>query len=97
MDYKKLINDINEIKEQQNEASAKQVLEEAMDIIEDYQLQAQDLSELLTKYECSMEPEKNNGYFCPRCEKAVNLRHSRCHHCGQKLSWERRKKQHGTN
>lgn len=66
-------------------------LTEAMDIINDYGIMAEQYRELLQKYERPEMARKCSAgvYVCPLCGKRTQVGHSHCHWCGKKLSWSR--------
>lgn len=66
-------------------------LQEAMDIIHDYEAMAKHNREMTEKYE-KEQPVIKRGmdfYQCPACGKRTGRNHSHCHWCGKKLGWNR--------
>lgn len=66
-------------------------LQEAMDIISDYEKVVESLNRMAEQYE---RPEMTRKiaagvYVCPNCGKRVQIGHSHCHWCGKKVSWDR--------
>lgn len=64
-------------------------LQEAIDIVSDYEKAAKQASEVIQKYEFA-EPVIERGediYVCPVCGKRSQPGHTHCHWCGKKLLW----------
>jgi len=64
-------------------------LGEAMDIINDYGLMAEQYKALMEKYEFAKNAI-NRGmgvYQCPDCGRRVNRGNEHCHWCGRKIAW----------
>ena len=70
-----------------SEEGAKTV-EDAMDILHDYRLQAKENASLHSKYAVTGKPFwKDSMWHCPDCNRRVAPHHSFCHRCGEKLGW----------
>lgn len=96
MDYNELLLKLDEIKaRQQDDDDSVQALEETMDIVSDYVKVTSELRAMKIRYEIKLEAiqHKDNKdiYLCPNCGKRVPLKHSRCHWCGQAISWTTRR------
>lgn len=68
-----------------------EALQEAIDIIYDYEKATEQATELIQKYEVA-EPiiRREMGiYVCPLCGKRTEENHSHCHWCGKKLQWDK--------
>ena len=66
-------------------------LQEAMDIIADYEKATAQTAEMIRKYETET-PAIHRGmdvYQCPACGKRTSKNHTHCHWCGKKLGWGR--------
>ena len=65
-------------------------LDEAMDIINDYVLMAEQYRGMAEKYETPKEAiAKDLGlYQCPECGKFVNFRNEHCRWCGKRIGWK---------
>ena len=66
-------------------------LDEAMDIIADYEKATAQNAAMMQKYEMpEMAVRRSAGlYTCPLCGKRTQVGHTHCHWCGKKLSWDR--------
>ena len=65
------------------------VLQEAMDIISDYEKVVAELNRLLQHYETEAKPINRSGvYCCPECGRRVQFNHSHCHYCGKRIGWK---------
>lgn len=70
-----------------SEEGAKTV-EDAMDILHDYRLQAKENASLHSKHAVAGKPLLKDGvWHCPDCNRRVSPNHSFCHRCGKKLRW----------
>ena len=70
-----------------SEEGAKTV-EDAMDILHDYRLQAKQYKALHCKHEVAGKPFLKDGvWHCPSCNRRTTPNHSYCHCCGKKLGW----------
>lgn len=69
-----------------------EALDEAIDIIADYEKAAAQTAELIERYEKpEMAIKRQAGiYTCPFCGKRTQVGHTHCHWCGKKLTWDRR-------
>lgn len=68
-----------------SEEGAKTV-EDAMDILHDYRLQAKENASLHSKHAVAGKPFlKDSVWHCPACNRRVHPHHSFCHSCGKKL------------
>ena len=67
-----------------------QALQEAMDIISDYETIVSNINSLIQKYEQTAKPKRisEKVYVCPECGKRIQPNHSRCHWCGKKVGWK---------
>lgn len=66
-------------------------LQEAIDIIADYEKATAQTVEMIRKYETET-PAIHRGmdfYQCPACGKRTSRNHTHCHWCGKKLGWGR--------
>lgn len=102
MTYKEIMNQIESIRDHckdmargkdadeiwQRDADA---LDEAMDIIADYEKATAQNTEMIQRYEMpEMATKRAAGlYTCPLCGKRTQIGHTHCHWCGKKLSWDR--------
>lgn len=100
MTYKEIIKALKDLREHCNEMSEGKAsiwktdvdaLDEAMDIIADYEKATAQASEMIQKYERpAMAVRRAAGlYTCPICGKRTQVGHTHCHWCGKKLSWDR--------
>ncbi len=67
-----------------------EMLDEAMDIIYDYEKAVEQTQDLLDKYE-TLKPIIDRGmgnWQCPTCQKFISFGNEHCHWCGQKIEWE---------
>ena len=70
-----------------SEEGAKTV-EDAMDILHDYRLQAKQSAALRSKHAVAGKPFLKDGvWHCPDCNGRCKPNHSFCHRCGKKLGW----------
>lgn len=66
-----------------------QALQEAMDIISDYEKAVADSSRMTQHYEMMVKPARRSGVWCcPNCGKRVTYKHSFCHWCGKRVGWD---------
>ena len=97
-DYQKLIDDLDSLKDyceemSRNEPRASwkqdiQMLQEAMDIISDYERMAEYSKRMVLHYETKDKAVSRNGILCcPACGKKVSYNHTHCHWCGKKIGW----------
>lgn len=89
----KLLKDVHK----QSEPDVQRLLDEAMDIIYDYEIQSKELARLTDQYETG-KPVKmlDKGiYGCPACGRRVRENHLRCGWCGCKLAWKYRRTKTG--
>ena len=62
--------------------------EDALDIIQDYRLQAKQYAALQKKHTVAGRPFLKDGvWHCPDCNGRCRPNHSFCHRCGKKLGW----------
>lgn len=92
-DYKNIIKQPNDCRDgcEQMSADGMDVLQEAADIIADYEAMAKHNREMIEKYE-KEQPVIKRGmdfYQCPACGKRTSRNHTHCHWCGKKLGWDR--------
>lgn len=68
-----------------------EALQEAIDIIYDYEKATEQAKELIQKYEVAeFTIQREMGiYVCPLCGKRAGENHSHCHWCGKKLKWDK--------
>lgn len=99
--YKKIVDDLDSLKDycsemarEQPRASWKQdidTLQEAMDIVSDYEKVAVNEARMSQHYEMTAKPIHKNGIWtCPACGKKIPYHHSYCHWCGKKIGWKNR-------
>ena len=99
-DYKKIIAQLDNLQEhtrsmeRDGEEIWKQdseALQEAMDIISDYEKVVASLNRMIEQYERPEITRKIAAgvYVCPNCGKRVQVGHSYCHWCGKRVSWDR--------
>lgn len=69
-------------------------IDEAMDIITDYEAVTKQLSMMFIKYEAEKAPiSRGIGiYQCPDCRAATRPGNAHCWQCGRKLDWDIRPK-----
>lgn len=62
--------------------------QELMDILDDYDKQADQLSAYIKKYEHYDRPIRRfeDFYVCPECSKRVHPKHTNCHWCGKLMN-----------
>lgn len=95
-DYQKIIEALDTIRETSTDIHGEliEALEEAGDIIADYEAAVAQTAELQRKYE-QPEPAINRGmgfWQCPECQKRTYEGNSHCNWCGKALDWNRRRK-----
>ena len=104
MTYKEIIKALKDLREHCNEMLEDKdtepysiwqtdvdALDEAMDIIADYEKATAQNAEMTQRYEMpEMAIRRSAGlYTCPLCGKRTQVGHTHCHWCGKKLSWDR--------
>lgn len=64
-----------------------ETIDEVLDILEDYDCQAEQIRLLTKKYETPRHAFRNSHgfYVCPACNRRIALRNNYCWHCGQML------------
>lgn len=63
-------------------------LNEAMDIISDYEKVVADFNRMIKHYETMDKPIKQGGvWVCPTCGRRIQYNHSYCHYCGKRVGW----------
>jgi len=63
-------------------------VEDAIDILHDYQFQARQYATLQKKHLTVGKTFLKDGvWHCPDCNRRVAPNHSFCHRCGKKLGW----------
>lgn len=98
-DYQKLIGDLDSLKDYCSEMAREQphaswkkdiaTLQEAMDIISDYEKVAPEVGRMSQHYEKADKPIHKSGvWVCPACGKKIPYHHSHCHWCGKKVGWK---------
>lgn len=90
MDYKDILERLRRIRDGCDDGEA---VDEAMDIIFDYEKAVAQAVELLLKYETARDAiRRGTGsmatWQCPTCQKFIGYGNEHCHWCGQKLGWE---------
>lgn len=66
-------------------------IEEAMDIINDYQEIAAKSGETVEHFQMESRPVRKGDFWCcPACGKPINPHHDYCHWCGKKMGWSGR-------
>lgn len=99
-DYKKIIAQLDNLQEhtRSTERDGEEIwkqdseaLQEAMDIISDYEKVVASLNRMIEQYERPEITRKIAAgvYVCPNCGKRVQVGHSYCHWCGKRVSWDR--------
>lgn len=88
-DYQKIIKRLEGLKDSCKDSADVAALQEAMDIISDYEKIVSNLNYLIQKYEQAGNPNllMNGVYACPECGRRTSIKHSHCHFCGKRLSW----------
>lgn len=76
---------------------AADALDEALDIIYDYQKQADRLSGLEDRERVTPPKKVCGAYVCQRCGRSTNPVHTYCHTCGQRQRREERPWRNGKN
>ena len=94
--YRKIIESLDIIRETSTDIHGEliEALQEAGDIIADYEAAVAQTAELIRKYE-QAEPAINRGmgyWQCPECQKRTSEGHSHCHWCGKALDWTGRRR-----
>ena len=91
-DEKSLIRFLQNLKKRISNRNAEDEknIEEIKDIIHDYQLQSEELKEMMLKFKTVAKPVACGGglYLCPDCGHRVNPQHSHCHWCGKMIERE---------
>lgn len=92
MKYKKLVSQLESLK-QNNQADA-ETLDEAMDIIVDYEKATEQLSMMMKKYEAAKDVNDRGAgmYQCPDCFGTVYHGNEHCRRCGRRLGWPLKEK-----
>lgn len=92
-DYQKIIEELDACRLHCESMSqdGMDILQEAMDIIADYEAVVDQNNRMVAHYETAdMTIKRQAGvYVCPNCGKRVQVGHSHCHWCGKKVSWDR--------
>lgn len=67
-----------------------EALQDAIDIIYDYEKATEQAKELMQKYEVAelVIRHEMGIYVCPLCGKMARENYSHCHWCGKKLQWD---------
>lgn len=97
-DYQKLIGNLDSLKDYCYEMSKEQPhgawkndiesLQEAMDIVSDYEKVTVNEARMSRHYETREKPIHKSGvWVCPACGKKIPYHHSYCHWCGKKVGW----------
>lgn len=68
-----------------------EALQEAIDIIYDYEKATEQVKELIQKYEVAgaIIRREMGIYVCPMCGKRTEESHFHCNWCGKKLQWDK--------
>ena len=84
-----IIKYLMDIKDKQLSACELAAVENAIDIISDYDKAAQLSGRLTSEYETAIKAVRmgENYFACPRCGKRVAYNHTHCHWCGQLMIW----------
>lgn len=87
-DYQKIIEQLEILKDYCTPYS--KALQEAIDIISDYERIVSSINSLIQKYEQTEKPTKlaDKIYTCPHCGKRTQPYLPHCHYCGKKLGWK---------
>lgn len=99
-DYKRIINHLDNLKGHTKDMARDgediwkqdtQAIDEAMDIISDYEKCVEQTNAMIKQYETPEMARKSGAgvYVCPQCGKRTQVGHSHCHWCGKRLSWDR--------
>ena len=99
-DYQKIIEQLERLREHCSDMATggdevwkddEKALQEAMDIIHDYESIVASHNRMVEHYETAdMTIKRQAGvYVCPNCGKRVQVGHSHCHWCGKKVQWDR--------
>lgn len=99
-DYQKIIEQLERLREHCSDMAKggdevwkddETALQEAMDIIHDYESIVASHNRMVEHYETAdMTIKRQAGvYVCPNCGKRVQVGHSHCHWCGKKVQWDR--------
>lgn len=65
-------------------------LDAVLDLLTDYRSLAKQYQTMRRKYEAPAKPTHKDGvWHCPGCNGRVQINHTHCHRCGQKLGWSR--------
>ena len=87
--YQEIIDRLDCMREHNLSETELLVLQEAMDIISDYEKVVADSNRLLQRYETAAKPMIKSGVCCcPECGRRVQYNHSHCHYCGKRLGWK---------
>ena len=67
-----------------------EAIEEALNILHDYELQAEQVKKDNEQFHVAAKPvRKNDIWLCPKCHKRVQIRYTHCHWCGKKMGWHK--------
>ena len=87
-DYNDLIKKLDDLKDRCLDED-EEYLQEAMDIISDYEKVVESATRMSQHYETAAKPiRKNEIWVCPECGKRIAYHHSFCHFCGKKIDWD---------
>lgn len=88
--YKEIIKQLESTADIEMSVAQHKAIEEAADIISDYENVIGQIKALIEKYEQVAVPIKRdmNYYQCPACTSRIMFKHSHCHYCGKKMIWE---------
>lgn len=99
-DYQKIIGQLERLREHCSDMAKggdevwkndEAALQEAMDIIHDYESVVESHNRMVEHYEAAdMTIKRQAGvYVCPYCGKRIQVGHTHCHWCGKKVQWDR--------
>lgn len=90
--YEKLVGALNSIAEKLT-GNEKKAVEEAADIVHDYEAATQTAARLSRQYETPKRIiRRGSGSFntwqCPTCHRYIGYKNDFCHWCGQRIQWD---------
>lgn len=88
-DYRKIMDGLDSLKGECMTGSGSETLQEAIDIISDYEKTVAGLNRMVKHYETPEKARRIEAgvYVCPACGKRVSYNHSHCHWCGKSIGW----------
>lgn len=103
MDYKKIVGQLQNLKDHCKDWADKEepdnvwnkdveALDEAMDIIYDYEQAVTTSARLIAKHETVKDAiDRGMGLWqCPDCQRMISYGNEYCHWCGRRLGWKPR-------